>query len=167
VIHTITEFEHIWTPEMEATQKVLKHITTASMETAASPLHRTLGRIGWHITTSIPEMMARTGLNFPDFNVEAPVPASAKEIFGAYTTVSVRLLEQIKATWSDGSLSEEDDMYGQKWPRAKTLQALVFHQIHHRGQMTVLMRQAGLRVPGLYGPSLEEWSAFGMQPPAV
>jgi uncharacterized damage-inducible protein DinB len=31
--------------------------------------------------------------------------------------------------------------------------------------MTVLMRQAGLRVPGVYGPSQEEWSQFGMEAP--
>jgi uncharacterized damage-inducible protein DinB len=30
--------------------------------------------------------------------------------------------------------------------------------------MTVLMRQAGLKVPGIYGPSREEWSQFGMPP---
>ncbi|MBI2416475.1 MAG: hypothetical protein HYV28_00920 [Ignavibacteriales bacterium] len=28
--------------------------------------------------------------------------------------------------------------------------------------MTVLMRQAGLKVPGAYGPSREEWAAYGM-----
>ena len=38
---------------------------------------------------------------------------------------------------------------------------LIAHQGHHRGQMTVLMRQAGLVVPGIYGPSREEWAAFG------
>ena len=31
----------------------------------------------------------------------------------------------------------------------------------------VLMRQAGLKVPGVYGPAREEWTAYGMQPPAV
>ena len=30
---------------------------------------------------------------------------------------------------------------------------LINHQNHHRGQMTVLMRQAGLTVPGVYGPA--------------
>ena len=30
--------------------------------------------------------------------------------------------------------------------------------------MTVLMRQTGLPVPGVYGPSLEEWEAYGMPP---
>ena len=71
------------------------------------------------------------------------------------------------AGWSDATLEVEDEMYGQKWPRGSTLQALIVHQAHHRGQMTVLMRQAGLKVPGVYGPAREEWTAYGMQPPAV
>jgi uncharacterized damage-inducible protein DinB len=33
--------------------------------------------------------------------------------------------------------------------------------------MTVLMREAGLDVPGVYGPARQEWAAFGMQPPSV
>ena len=48
-----------------------------------------------------------------------------------------------------------------------SLQVLVVHQAHHRGQMTVLMRQAGLTVPGVYGPAREEWTTYGMQPPIV
>ncbi len=55
-------------------------------------------------------------------------------------------------------------MYGQEWKNSFSLWALVTHQIHHRGQMTVLMRQAGLKVPGLYGPAKEEWEAMGMKP---
>jgi len=27
--------------------------------------------------------------------------------------------------------------------------------------MTVLMRMAGIKVPGIYGPSKEEWEAWG------
>ena len=52
-------------------------------------------------------------------------------------------------------------MYGQRWTRGFTLHALLEHQIHHRGQMTVLMRQAGLRVPGIYGPAREDWASHG------
>jgi uncharacterized damage-inducible protein DinB len=42
------------------------------------------------------------------------------------------------------------------------LRVLIQHEVHHRGQMTVLMRQAGLEVPGVYGPAREEWAACGM-----
>ncbi|WP_258881781.1 DinB family protein [Paenibacillus sp. sptzw28] len=34
------------------------------------------------------------------------------------------------------------------------------HQIHHRGQMTILIRQAGLTAPGIYGPNEEETAAM-------
>jgi uncharacterized damage-inducible protein DinB len=33
--------------------------------------------------------------------------------------------------------------------------------------MTVLMRQAGLRVPGMYGPAQEDWAQWNMRPPIV
>jgi len=55
-------------------------------------------------------------------------------------------------------------MYGQEWMNAFSLWVEVGHQIHHRGQMTGLMRQAGLKIPGLYGPAREEWEAMGMKP---
>ena len=48
-----------------------------------------------------------------------------------------------------------------------TLQILLFHQTHHRGQMTVLMRQAGLPVPGMYGPAKEDWAKYGMPTPTI
>jgi uncharacterized damage-inducible protein DinB len=33
------------------------------------------------------------------------------------------------------------------------------HQTHHRAQMMVLMKQAGLKVPGVYGPSEDDIKA--------
>jgi hypothetical protein len=55
------------------------------------------------------------------------------------------------------------DMYGDTWTRGMVLEALIRHEAHHRGQMTVLMRQAGLVVPGCYGPAREEWAQWGME----
>ena len=59
------------------------------------------------------------------------------------------------------------EYYGMQWTGAFALQVCVMHQAHHRGQMTVLMRQAGLVVPGTFGPAKEEWAAWGMPTPAV
>jgi uncharacterized damage-inducible protein DinB len=58
-------------------------------------------------------------------------------------------------------------MYGEKWTRGVTARVLLNHQTHHRGQMTILMRQAGLKVPGVYGPSKEEWAEYGAPPPEI
>jgi len=167
MFRTIDDFVTIWSQELEATQKVLKHLTTESLTRTLCPDVRTLGRVAWHLTTSIPEMMERVGLAFTDPRPDAPVPATAKEIFTAYNTAAIAALDQIKSSWSDATLQVEDDMYGEKWKRGSTLLSLVLHQAHHRAQMTVLMRLANLSVPGVYGPALEEWKAYGMQPPAV
>jgi uncharacterized damage-inducible protein DinB len=167
MIHTISEFEHIWSAEAEATQKIFKHLTTQSLSQSVTSDHRTLGRLAWHIVITITEMVERVGLAIQGPVVDAPIPATAKEIFKGYNEAALSLLDQVKAVWTDETLQVEDDMYGQHWKRAFTLQALVFHQIHHRAQMTVLMRQAGLDVPGVYGPSRDEWAAYGQQPPVV
>jgi uncharacterized damage-inducible protein DinB len=92
-------------------------------------------------------------------------PKEASVIVAAYEKAEASLARDVKQKWNDGMLAEEIDMYGEKWTRSATLNSLVKHQIHHRAQLTVLMRQAGLIVPGIYGPSREEWSQFGMPAP--
>jgi uncharacterized damage-inducible protein DinB len=164
---SIPSFVNIWSRELESTQKILKHLTDRSLSQCVGGDGRTLGRLAWHITTTIPEMMNRTGLKITTLDPEAPVPASAKQIFNAFNDAAIALLEQVQAHWTDSTLEIEDEMYGERWKRRETLTALVLHMVHHRGQMTVLMRQAGLSVPGLYGPAREEWVAFGMKPPEV
>ena len=53
-------------------------------------------------------------------------------------------------------------MYGEKWKRGTTLSVIISHQIHHRAQLTVVMRLNGLKVPGVFGPAKEEWTQLGM-----
>lgn len=164
---SIADFERAWTQESGGTQKLLDQLTDASLAQEITDGHRTLGRIAWHIVTTIPEMLSQTGLSLSSIDHKAPVPAAADEIKRAYATASKELLEAVKATWNDDALQVEDELYGEKWKRGLTLAILVNHEIHHRGQMTVLMRQAGLVFPGVYGPAKEEWAGFGAQPPEI
>jgi uncharacterized damage-inducible protein DinB len=85
----------------------------------------------------------------------------------AYDIASASVLEQVRTRWTEASLDEEDEMYGQRWKRGFTLMVRIHHQTHPRGPMTVLMRQAGLAVPGVYGPAREEWVQLGMPEPVV
>ena len=167
MISTINDFEHLWSSELEATQKLFKHLNDRSLSQAVNPEGRTLARLAWHITTTIPEMVSRAGLKTKGPGKDDPIPATAKLIAKAYSEAAISLLEQVKANWTDATLLQKDDMYGEKWARGFTLTSLILHQVHHRAQMTVLMRQAGLEIPGLYGPSRQEWAAFGMKPPAI
>jgi uncharacterized damage-inducible protein DinB len=163
----IEDFLNAWETESTLTQKVLDAVSDDSLQQPVLDGHRTLGRIAWHIVTTIPEMMENTGLKLTSVIPDAPVPGKASEIQKAYAAVAGELLQQIKAKWTDQTLTIEDDMYGEKWPRGKSARVLIDHQTHHRGQLTVLMRQAGLRVPGVYGPSKEEWAGYGAPPPEI
>jgi uncharacterized damage-inducible protein DinB len=91
-----------------------------------------------------------------------PQPAAAAEIADAYAAASESVGIAVRAGWKDADLPGEVEMYGEKWARGQALLALIAHEAHHRGQMTVLMRQAGIAVPGVYGPAKEEWVAYGM-----
>ncbi len=166
IYKTLDEFLGDWGYEGAATQKVLDNLTDESLSNEVTPGGRSLGFLGWHLTETIGEMMDKTGLKVftPDFTTGHWDEKSAASLRECYKHASNSLVEKLKAEWKDSTLQEEDEMYGEKWKRGFTLSCLITHQIHHRGQMTVLMRQAGLKVPGIYGPSYEEWQAMGMEP---
>lgn len=158
----IDDFDAVWRNEREGTLKTLRALNDASLGQQVSSGGRTLGRIAWHIVVTLGEMGGASGLKVEAPEEKAPQPATAAAIADAYHAASESLATTVKQTWSDSDLLVEIDMYGERWTRGKALWALVAHEIHHRAQMTVLMRQANLRVPGIYGPSKEEWVSYGM-----
>lgn len=165
--HKVDDFLASWATENAGTQRLLDALTQESLTQSVADGHRTISRVAWHIVTSISEMANRTGLKVAGPDPESKPPAKVEDIRAAYKESAASLAGEVKAKWDDATLREKDDMYGQQWARGKTLAILQTHEVHHRGQMTVLMRQAGLVVPGIYGPSKEEWSNYNMPAPEV
>lgn len=165
--NTIDEFVADCTQEGQSTQKVLDVLTDASLKQSVSSDDRTLGRIAWHIVTSTPHMLSAFGLNADTSFDTTAVPSSAKDIAEGFRKASANAINIVRQQWSDVSLTEVHNVFGIDMPKAVSLSLLVRHIIHHRGQMTVLMRQAGLHVPGIYGPAREEWAGIGMEAPLV
>ena len=165
MFRTLDDFLGVYANLTEGTGKILAAFTDGNLGQRVTADHRSLGELGWHVVATVPEMMNRTGLGLGSVDPESTPPASAREIAEAYRRVTQEALRAIKTKWTDETLLETDDMYGKPWPRGATLHALVTHEVHHVGQMTVLLRQAGAKVPGIYGPAKEEWEQYGMQPP--
>ena len=158
----LNDFLAVWEYETEATLKLLGALTDTSLTQRPHPDVRTLGRLAWHITQSIPEMGARTGLALAGPAEDESIPTSAAALAERYREAAESLRREVGGRWTDAELEVEDDMYGERWARGRTLFVIVVHQAHHRAQMTVLMRLVGLEVPGVYGPAKEEWSRYGM-----
>jgi len=166
-ITKIDDFLDWWQAESDSTRKVFGKLTDASLEQTYADDFRTLGRMAWHIITTFPEMLHRMGLKLDVPTENDPIPKSAEEIQTAYDNAASAMAEIVKTEWTDETLQVEDDMYGQTWKRGTSLFVFVEHEIHHRAQMTILMRLAGLEVPGVYGPAKHEWKNIGMEPPVV
>ncbi|MDH5164369.1 DinB family protein [Heyndrickxia oleronia] len=167
MFQTVEGFLQMWKYEVMETQKVLDVLTDQSLEQEIAPGHWSLGRVAWHITTAIKVMGSQTGLQFDGPDKDFPVPESATYIADQYRKMGELFADAVKNQWTDNTLSEVHNVFGRDMSNGALLMYIIHHQIHHRGQLTVLMRQAGLTVPGVYGPSKEEWSKMGMEPPKM
>jgi uncharacterized damage-inducible protein DinB len=162
MFRTIEDFQKAWAYETEMTGKVLLNLTDESLGQKVTEDGRSLGFLAWHLTVTLHEMLALVGLTIDAPAPETEGPTSAADIARIYGIGGKSVADEVEKNWTNETLLIEDEMYGETWSRGNTLFYLLLHQTHHRGQMTTLMRQAGLRVPGIYGPSKEEWAAFGI-----
>lgn len=115
------------------------------------------------MTTNIPEYLTEFGLKMEAVPNAEVVPATAKEIAATFRQVSARAAEVIQANWRDESLGQVQEAFGRQESNAAIIMGLIKHIVHHRGQITVLMRQAGLKPYGVYGPPKEDWVRYGVE----
>ncbi|CAI6033373.1 DinB family protein [Cohnella sp. JJ-181] len=162
---TIASFAQEWKREADMTSGLLDALTDGSLDRQVAEGRRTLGGLAWHLVTSI-QFMGSLGLSIDGLGdgEGGSGKYSAVELAAAYRTISDSFLAAIQAQWTDDDLSVTVPIAGEAWENGASLRFALMHQAHHRGQMTVLMRQAGLRPPGLYGPTYETWIEQGMAP---
>ena len=161
--HTIDEFILEWKAESAATSHLLDVLTDESLQQSITPEHRTLGQITWHLVWVIGSLSSAE-LQFEKPDGEERAPSSAKKIADEYKKVSQALVDAVETQWKDVDLQSSQEVNGEECSKAKSLHLLVQHEVHHRGQLTVLMRQAGLRPPGIYGPTFDDWKDKGQTP---
>jgi uncharacterized damage-inducible protein DinB len=157
----IEDFLTDWAYETEMTLKVFKNLKDESFNQTFHNDHRTIKGLAWHITQTLGEMMHRAGLPVNEIT-EVPENLKVDELVSIYERDAEAIKNAVPATWTNEELTEKVMMYGEEWSKGFILSILIRHQAHHRGQLTILMRQAGLKVPGVYGPSKEEWAEYGM-----
>ena len=154
--------------EMDSTRRTLERVPDDKFSWKP---HEKSGELGWmagHIA-NLP-MWAKITLEqdsldlAPASGVPAfvpPKPGNRKELLEVFDK---------NRTEARAALAAADDaVYAKPWallmggrelfrePRAAVLRRMVFnHIIHHRGQLTMYLRQLNVPVPALYGPSADE-----------
>ena len=161
---TVAEFVDEWKRESAASLKVLRVLTDASLAQSIDAESRSLGRLAWHLVMLAGGTGGMLGLDVGGPARGTPAPTSAAAIAADYERVANAVAEQAAAKLTDAGLAQEIPYFGGRMlPRARIMGSLILHQCHHRGQMTVLVRQAGLVPPGIYGPTREEEAARAKQ----
>jgi uncharacterized damage-inducible protein DinB len=159
----IQDFVADWEEESANTLKMLSNIPEEVKSLKDHENVRSLERLAWHMTQTMTEMPKSCGMTDLDPLADMKVPETFKKIVDLYSKHSKNLTELLKEKFKDEDLPKKIKIYGEEWETRKILAVLIKHEIHHRGQMTVIMRLLDLSVPGVYGPSKEEWSKYGAE----
>ncbi|WP_217593607.1 DinB family protein [Cohnella sp. GbtcB17] len=162
---SIADFVEEWKREADMTAGLLDSLTDESLRVRIADERRSLGDLAWHLISSI-QFMNALGLSFEGADDGDGASRQASALARDYRSISDRFIDAIRRQWTDANLTDRVEIAGESWSNGDSLRFALMHQAHHRGQMTVLMRQAGLRPPGLYGPTYESWIEQGVAPRA-
>lgn len=150
----VEDFLAEWKNASTGTLRAIQAVPTEKMDVAIVEGHNSLGWLAWHLVSVNAAFGQFAGLQIPGPGADMPQPDTMDEIVTYYEQVQQAYLSEA-ATLRDEQLLEEVSLFGSMMPRGQLLRLLIDHQTHHRGQMTVLIRQAGLTVPPVMGPTQE------------
>ncbi|WP_274308433.1 DinB family protein [Solibacillus daqui] len=148
------DFVQEWANASKGALKVMQAIPNDKMEVAIVEGHNSLGWLSWHLVKVAGAFGHFAGLQIPAPGPDMEQPETMAEIVEMYEEVREAYKKEV-ASLTEEQLLEEVPAFGGTMKRGALLRVVITHQTHHVGQMTVLLRQAGLNVPPVMGPTKE------------
>jgi uncharacterized damage-inducible protein DinB len=155
----LQELDH----EASTTRRTLERVPATRLDWRPHEKSMTLGVLAMHVAT-IPAALAELSL-LPSFDVSFVVPRPSTPSIPALLEAhdhSVARAREILGSMNDAALDLRWRMMSDgveifSMPRGIFLRSTVFnHWYHHRGQLTVYLRETGALVPSIYGASADE-----------
>jgi uncharacterized damage-inducible protein DinB len=153
--------------EAQTTRRVLERVPDNQLAWRPHEKARTLGELALHVAIvpgGVAELVASPSpAQAPQFI--DPSPKSASELIPALDQ-SIAKAKEVLGGMDDATLMAKWRMMnGERElfavPRMALLRSVMLnHWYHHRGQLTMYLRQLGAPVPSIYGPSADE-NPFG------
>lgn len=149
--------------EAATTRRVLERVPADKLGWRPHAKSRTLGQLAMHVATTPGTLAELSHLDTFAFESAPPdtEPKAVKEILDAHDGGLARAKEhlgrmddtKIMGTWT-GTLGGKPVFTA---PRIGVLRAIMLnHWYHHRGQLSVYLRELNVPVPSIYGPSADE-----------
>ena len=159
--------------EAQTTRRVLERVADDRLAWKPHERSMSLGQLALHIATlpgTIAELSQISPFPLPKF--EQPSAANAAELLPALDQ-SVAKARTILRQLSDADLTRiwrvvDGGREVVAIPVGAMLRSIMLnHWYHHRGQLSVYLREIGVAVPSIYGPSADENPFATSQPAAV
>ena len=155
----LQEFEQ----ETQTTRRVLERVPDNQLAWRPHEKARTLGELALHVAMvpgGVAELVASPSpAQAPRFT--DPSPKSASELIPALDH-SIAKVKEVLGGMDDAALMAtwrlmQGDRELLAVPRVAMLRSVMLnHWYHHRGQLTVYLRELGVPIPSIYGPSADE-----------
>ena len=149
--------------EAETTRRVLERIPQAHLMWKPHPKSMSLGQLALHVATvpgMVAELAALDTIPEPPAFVQ-PEAATASELVPSLTE-SVAKAKRALGGFDDARMGaiwrlQSGGREIMAMPRVAFVRAIMLnHWYHHRGQLSVYLRELGVPVPSIYGPSADE-----------
>ncbi len=157
-------FLTFWNHEAKKTADLLRALPVGQYDFRPDPQARSLGELAWHLAEvdAYPTWGIEQGGLQP--NMRPPGierPSSVEALAPGYERIHAEAAERISRLSPTDLDRKVRSFTGKEMPIRDILWgAVLFHMIHHRGQLSILVRLAGAAVPSIYGPNREEMAAL-------
>ena len=154
----LQELEH----EAQTTKRVLERVPEAHLAWKPHRKSWTLGQLALHVATvpgGVAALTIEPTVQAPDFvQPEAKTTAELLPALNESLTLARKTLKGFDdATMGATFTIMAGDREVMALPRVAFLRAIMLnHWYHHRGQLSVYLRQLDVPVPSIYGPSADE-----------
>lgn len=157
-------FLRIWDREAKTTAKVFRAFPHASLAVKPHERSRSIRDLAWQcvIDERVIEKIIDGSNDLRNVPPSQPPPQTMEEIALAYETAHRDASEKMRRPETQFSKTVTVTMRGGsiELEQAETIWGNLLDQIHHRGQLTIYLRQAQGKVPSIYGPSADEAMNF-------
>ena len=159
-MNSIESFLAAWDREADKTIQMLKTLPAGQYDFRPDSSGRSLGELAWHLAEvdAYVSLGIETGVFPPETkppNIQRPM--TIEELGPGYERIHQEARERLKGMAPDDLEKEITFLDGSKRKISFLLwDVILFHTIHHRGQLSVLVRLAGGVVPSLFGPTREQ-----------
>ena len=156
-----------WEQEASKTVALLKALPRDKYDFRPDAGGRSLGELAWHLAEG--DAYMTFGLEQGGVKMDAKPPGierprKIEELAPGYERIHKEAVARIQKLGPEVLEKKVEFFMPGDWTGSAILwRAMLYHHIHHRGQLALMCRIAGGCSPGMYGPNREESAAMRAQ----